>query len=257
MQEQLSQPAQGAKILARDLARAKQQREATAPEYLKVQRRELTHPQLNAACALVLAAMRWLTEGGKEISDRLIASWLGVHESTVYRARQRIAAVTEPYPETPGYLEVDLEALRDCVRRARANHEGGGHGMLEACAMAQLKGWCNPEHGSARFRGRNFVVPARELGQRLGCCAKTALSLLRRLAGTFVEVCWEWGFAAGVRLLGPREKPSAAPPPSKAAPAPTAPVLAAPIADRTADDKRAEWLAKLAELDAKHGPAPA
>lgn len=239
MQEQLSQPAQGAKILACDLARAKQQREASAPEYLKVLRCELTHPQLNATCALVLAAIRWLASGDKLISNRLIASWLGVNESTVYRARQRIAAVTELYPNTDGYLEVHLDLVRK-------------HGTLEACAHAQLKGWCNPEHGSAQFRGRNFLVPARVLAQRIGCCPKTALAVLQRLAeAELIEVRWCAGFAGGVRLLGERQRAPADPPPLL--PAALPPALQKPIRAR----EMTESAKRLAEQFGAPVAAPA
>lgn len=247
MLEQLTRESDSAKNSAKQVAGPKR---ATAPEFLLVPRKWLRHSGLNWTDTIVWAAIDWreelrrkCIEDGEEdpgpVSDAGIGRWLDLHRTTILRSRERLAETYGPYPDVDGALKVLLADVRK-------------HGVLVAMAMAQLRGW--PERKDRLFRGQSFLVPARKLAEQLGVCTKTACALLRRLVGGFVQRTWGNGAAAWIRLLGEREKPLADP--RAAAPRPTPDALAKPVPDRDTD-KSSRWMAKLAELDATHGPAPA
>lgn len=220
MPEPVTQPACSAKNLATEVATSEPQRRAKAPEWLMVSRAMLTHPSLTATDALIQAGIAYRRCHGQEVTDTALGEWLRIDPTTVGRSRKKVDALGTPFPAVDGWIRTD-------VREARR------YGALAAVALGQLRSWCSPEHGSARFRGRHFVVNARTLADRIGCCAKTASEILKRLQGakkllrrltaTCIEVVWTNGLAAAVRLLGERERPQAEPVAPKVPAAPGAP----------------------------------
>lgn len=162
-----------------------------------VQRAHVLDGRMGATPLIVQALDAYRAGKGRHDEDSTVGEWLGLHRTTIYRARQALGSWFGPIRRqfskdgNEAWLKVMLAEVREL-------------GAIAALVLAELRSW--ERLGSGKRWGRGFLVEARRMGRFVGCCAKTALSALRRLETRFIEVLRTRGAPWAVRLLGEREQ---------------------------------------------------
>lgn len=206
------------------------------PDFIKVPRAALKHAELDVRDALTFGLVLYRDKIGSRIGATEIAETFGWDRTTGWRSLKTLREVglldanDAPIPgalsDQGGFLKVKVDHVREL-------------GNLEAVVLVQLL-----TYGSLRMCqmvGKHMQVTARGLASLIGCCADTALAVLKRLCSGLtnrvkraqrkgdpvvakgrLELVRAVGRAMRVRLLGEREqKPQAAAKPARAAAAPS------------------------------------